>query len=113
MHRLQNGQQFAITGLTNVNFTPGPDDGGHFDIKDDPTRVEVESDEPEEPDANDDFDFSQHFQVDEMVSRLFSDQGGVLNNPMFQMCLTLFSRGEGGKHFDDVQAFNRVYDILR
>ena len=71
------------------------------------------SDEPEEPDANDDFDFSEHFQVDEMVSRLFSDQGGVLNNPMFQMCLTLFSRGEGGKHFDDVQAFNWVYDILR
>ena len=107
------GQQFAITGLTNVNFTPGPDDGGHLDIKNDPTRVEVESDKPEEPDANDDFDFSEHFQVDEMVSRLFSDQGGVLNNPMFQMCLTLFSRGEGGKHFDDVQAFNRVYDILR
>lgn len=73
-----------ITGLTNVNFSPGPDDGGNFDIKDDPTRVEVESDEPEEPDANDGFDFSEHFQVDEMVSRLFSDQGGVLNNPMFQ-----------------------------
>ena len=32
---------------------------------------------------------------------------------LFQMCLTLFSRGEGGKHFDDVQAFNWVYDILR
>ena len=71
------------------------------------TPVEVESDEPEETDTDDDFDFSGHLQVDELVSYLFLDQAGVLNKPMFQMCLMLFSRGEDGKHSDDIQAFNR------
>ena len=104
-------QQFAITGLTDADFTPDADDGEDFDIQDDSDEVEVESEEePEEPDAEDDFDFSENFKGDQLVREFFLDKEGVLSTPQFQLCLSLFNRGTGGDTFDEIAAYSWVKD---
>ena len=94
-------QQYVIKGISNLDFTPDPDDNQDFDVTDDPTPVVFESDEePEEPDAEDDFDITEYFKGDEMVKQFFLERGGKLPQAAFSLALSLFNRGEGGKTFD-------------
>ena len=88
-------QMYAITGLTNADFTPDADDGENFDIQDDAEDVTVIHDVnpnptifeilemDEEEDADDGFDFSEGFQGDQAVRQYFLDQAGVLNRSQF------------------------------
>ena len=98
-------QQFAITKLSKVDFTPDADDGEDFDIQDDAVdNVIVEEEEPEEPDAEDDFDWSEKFKGDTLVKQFFADHDGVMNVHLFSLALSLYNKGEGGDTFDWLQA---------
>ncbi|CAK9020211.1 unnamed protein product [Durusdinium trenchii] len=104
-------QQFTITGLTNADFTPGPDDGEDFDITDNTDDVVIEEEEePEEPDADDDFDFSENFKGDEVVRQFFLQEKGVLSTPQFNLVLSLFNRGDREDTFDELAAWEWVED---
>lgn len=106
-------QQYAITGLTSTDFTPDNDDGEDFDFDntyDGPDVTVEEEEQPEEPDADDDFDFSETFKGDQVVRQIFLDGKGVINVHQFQICLSLFHRGEAGKNFDWLAADAYVGD---
>eukprot|EP00438_Fugacium_kawagutii_P000572 Skav211986 [mRNA] locus=scaffold2069:51911:52765:+ [translate_table: standard] len=97
-------QQFAITGLSKADFTPDPDDGEDFDVTDNTDNTDdvvvEEDEEPEEPDQEDDFDFDENFKGDTLVKQFFLERGGQLSQAGFHLVISLFSKGEGGKHFD-------------
>lgn len=64
----------------------------------------------QEPDADDDFDFSENFKGDEVVRQFFLQEKGVLSTPQFNLVLSLFNRGDREDTFDELAAWEWVED---
>ena len=103
-------QQFAIRGLTNVDFTPDADDGQDPTLEDDGADIVFEEEDlDEEEDREDGFSFTEEFKGDRLVKEFFLGNDGVLTRWQFALCLSQFGKREGGKNFDAL-AFDNWMD---